>query len=83
VLDSTGFGAGRSKGCRDVDPRLVQRMQAMVTLRTDEGLSARFGISYNTWRKLIAGEPVRASLLSRLEARVESLEAQAGTPLDR
>jgi hypothetical protein len=48
----------------------------MVTHRTDEALNARFGISYNTWRKLIAGQPVRASLLSRLEARIESLEAQ-------
>jgi hypothetical protein len=66
-----------AKGCRDVDPRLVRRMQAMVTHRTDEALGERFGISYNTWRKLMAGQPIRASLLSRLEARLESLEAQA------
>ncbi len=64
------------KGCRDVDPRLVDRMRAMVTYRTDEALNARFGISYNTWRKLIAGQPVRASLLNRLEARLDRLEAQ-------
>lgn len=66
------------KGCRDVDPCLVRRMQAMVTHRTDEALNARFGISYNTWRKLIAGQPVRASLLSRLEARLDRLEEQEG-----
>jgi hypothetical protein len=51
-------------------------MQAMVTYRTDEALNDRFGISYNTWRKLIAGQPVRASLLNRLEARLETLEAE-------
>ncbi|MFT3966036.1 MAG: hypothetical protein QM690_09160 [Sphingobium sp.] len=67
-----------SKGCRDVDPRLVARVKAMVTHRTDEALNARFGISYNTWRKLIAGQPVRASLLTRLEARLDTLEAQEG-----
>ncbi|HEX7855714.1 MAG TPA: hypothetical protein VF503_18675 [Sphingobium sp.] len=65
-----------AKGCREVDPRLVARVKAMVTHRTDEALNARFGISYNTWRKLIAGQPVRASLLTRLEARLDSLEAQ-------
>jgi homoserine acetyltransferase len=66
-----------TKGCRNVDPMLVNRMQAMVTYRTDAALNARFGISYNTWRKLIAGEPVRASLISRLEARIDRLEAQS------
>lgn len=67
-LDSKGYRAG--------DPLLVIRMKAMVTGRTDEALNARFGISYNTWRKLIAGQPVRASLLSRLEARLDKLENQ-------
>jgi hypothetical protein len=52
-------------------------MEAMVTYRTDAALGARFGISYNTWRKLIAGQPIRASLLSRLESRIQSLEEQA------
>lgn len=64
------------KGCRYVDPQFVDRVRAMVTCRTDEALSERFGISYNTWRKLIAGQPIRASLLNRLEARLKTLEAQ-------
>lgn len=64
------------KGCCPVDPQIVDRMRAMVTYRTDEALNARFGISYNTWRKLIAGQPIRASLLNRLAARLETLEAQ-------
>ncbi len=67
---------GSSNGCRDVDPHLVRQMQAMVTHLTDEALNAQFGISYNTWRKLIAGKPVRASLLARLEARLASLGAK-------
>lgn len=50
----------------------------MVTHRTDEAIGRRFGISYNTWRKLIEGRPVRASLLMRLEARLASLEAREG-----
>ncbi|HEX7852797.1 MAG TPA: hypothetical protein VF503_03790 [Sphingobium sp.] len=66
------------KGCTAVDPRLVNRMRSMVTRRNDEALNARFGISYNTWRKLIAGEPVRASLLSRLEERVARIEQENG-----
>lgn len=66
-----------SKGCRTVDPRFVARVEAMVTHRTDAALNARFGISYNTWRKLLAGEPVRASLLTRLESRIATLEAEA------
>lgn len=64
------------KGCQEVDRRLVARVEAMVTHRTDEALNARLGISYNTWRKLIAGHPVRTSLLTRLEAKLNMLEAQ-------
>lgn len=77
MQDQCNSSPRRSKGCRDVDPHLVRRMEAMVTYRTDAALNARFGISYNTWRKLIAGQPVRASLLSRLESRLASLEAQS------
>ena len=77
MQDQGCSAVGPSKGCRDVDLRLVRRMQAMVTHRTGEALNSRFGISYNTWRKLMAGQPVRASLLSRLEARLASLEAEA------
>lgn len=77
MQDSVIHAVKRPKGCRDVDPGFVDRLRAMVTLRTDAALTERFGISYNTWRKLIAGQAVRASVLSRLEARMESLEADA------
>jgi hypothetical protein len=69
------------RGCRTVDPGLVRRLEAIVTKRTDEALHAQLGISYNTWRKLTAGHPIRASLLSRLELRLDALESDDQTEL--
>ena len=63
----------RSSSCRPVNPDLVDRLQAMVDRRTDAALTEQFGISYNTWRKLIAGGPVRASVLSRVQARIDGI----------
>lgn len=61
-------------GCRPVNPALVRKMENLATARTKEALNAQFGISYNTWRKLLAGEPVRASLAERLVSRIAELE---------
>jgi hypothetical protein len=41
-------------------------------LRTDEALMHRFGISYNTLRKIESGAAVRRSLAERLELLLES-----------
>lgn len=49
---------------------LVRHMQAQRPTRTDEDLQARFGISYNTFRRIEAGEPIRASVAERLTARL-------------
>lgn len=38
--------------------------------RTDEALMDRFGISYNTFRKIERGEAIRASLADRLTRRL-------------
>lgn len=57
-----------------LSPETVKRMQSLVVGKTDEALNERFGISYNTWRKLTAGEPVRASLADRLLDRLTLLE---------
>ena len=54
---------------------MILQMQRLVTGRTDEALNARFGISYNTWRKLLAGQPIRPSLADRLKGRIAALEA--------
>lgn len=63
-----------------IDPEMIVRLQNLADGRTDEALNARFGISYNTWRKLTAGRPVRASVASRLLARLSTLEASERTP---
>ena len=57
-----------------LDDHIIVQMQALATGRTDEALNARFGISYNTWRKLLAGEAVRPSLADRLKLRIEALQ---------
>lgn len=56
-----------------VSPDIVEAMRHLVVHRTDECLNARFGISYNSWRKIMAGGPIRASLAIRLEAKVRQL----------
>lgn len=53
----------------------ISSMQRLATGRTDEALNERFGISYNSWRKLLAGQPIRPSLANRLKARIEALDA--------
>lgn len=54
---------------------MILQMQRLATGRTDEALNARFGISYNTWRKLLAGHPIRPSLADRLKGRIAALQA--------
>ncbi len=38
--------------------------------RTEEAVMSRFGISYNTLRKIERGEPIRASVAQRLLERI-------------
>ncbi len=38
--------------------------------RTEEAVMSRFGISYNTLRKIERGEPIRASVAHRLLERI-------------
>lgn len=52
---------------------VVQDMERLLTGQTDEALSDRFGISYNTWRKIKVGKPVRTSLAVRLQSRLAQL----------
>lgn len=58
-----------------LDEETILQMQRLATGRTDEALNARFGISYNTWRKLLAGQPIRPSLAVRLTGRIAALNA--------
>ncbi|MFC3309876.1 hypothetical protein [Blastomonas aquatica] len=41
------------------------------SVRTEAAVMDRFGISYNTLRKIERGEPIRASVAQRLLARIE------------
>ncbi|QJU56369.1 hypothetical protein HL653_11820 [Sphingomonas sp. AP4-R1] len=68
-------GAGRVRaplpnGCRYLDPAVASLMVAAVHAQTDEALTDQFGLSYNTWRKIKLGMPIRASLADRVEQRV-------------
>ena len=65
------------------DKALLNRMARMMTSKTDEALTDVFRISYNTWRKLDRGQPVRTSLLARLEERVSFLEAANDSAIER
>lgn len=56
-----------------IDPLIIEQMRRLATGRTDQALNDRFGISYNTWRKLIAGNPVRRSLAQRITDRVSHI----------
>lgn len=62
------------RGQTVLDPMLIERMKALVANRTRESLHDRFGISYNTWRKVIAGDPVRSSLAVRLQERIRRID---------
>ncbi len=60
---------------RPVRAHIVSQMLADMRDETGSALMMRYGISYNTWRKLQVGDPVRDSLAERLERRVLELEA--------
>ncbi|WP_034159522.1 hypothetical protein [Sphingomonas sp. ERG5] len=64
---------------RIVDAKVVTLMSAHLVGQTDEKLMPQFGISYNTWRKVRAGEPIRRSVAERLEQR---LRHQGSAKLD-
>lgn len=57
-------------GLTVASPRLIESLTADAPSLTREGLNEKFGISYNTWRKLMAGQPVRISLIERLTQRL-------------
>lgn len=53
-----------------LDGNLTAYMLRECPGRTDEVLMRRFGISYNTFRKIEAGSPIRGSVAARLQARL-------------
>jgi len=57
---------------RCVDTLVVGRMKARLPGEIDDVLMDSFGISYNTWRKVRSGLPIRRSVAERLERRFRS-----------
>lgn len=49
---------------------IVDHVRRTCPARTDEALQDRFGISYNTWRRIDAERPIRRSLAQRIIKRV-------------
>jgi len=62
--------SGAKAGMRPVDEKAVSLMRREIAGQTDEVLMRQFGISYNTWRKVRDGEPIRRSVAERLESRL-------------
>lgn len=63
-------GAFGGRSLRPVSAGIVSRIRDQLDGETDEALMGRFGISYNTWRKVRSGEPIRRSVADRLEQRM-------------
>ncbi|MCU6455107.1 hypothetical protein LPN01_13565 [Sphingomonas sp. A2-49] len=54
-----------------VVPRdIVEAMRVGLAGQTNAALMPRYGISYNTWRKVQVGEAIRRSVAERLEQRL-------------
>ncbi|MFT3966287.1 MAG: hypothetical protein QM690_10435 [Sphingobium sp.] len=54
---------------RHIEPRLVAQLDKRLTSRKPGHIMEQLGISLNTWDKLLAGEPIRASVANRLIER--------------
>lgn len=55
---------------RNVDPQVVERVIVGAPRKTDAALMPSFNVSYNTFRKIRAGELIRSSVAERLGQRV-------------
>ena len=55
----------------ELDEHIARHILDNCPARTDGALMQRFGISYNTLRKIESGEPIRRSLAIRLQERLE------------
>ena len=51
---------------------IIDHMQRTRPALTDEALQDRFGISYNTWRRIMDQKPLRRSMAQRLISRLNT-----------
>lgn len=64
-----------------LDSTLVSEMQAQCRGQTGQNLMDQFGISYNTWKKIRNGSPIRKSTAVRLVTRVLRDHSGAADPM--
>lgn len=57
---------------------IIMHLAQHCPARTDEALQPRFGISYNTLRRIERGQVVRQSVAQRLVDRVRTERLKAG-----
>lgn len=58
-----------------VVPRdIVESMRIGLAGQTNAALMPRYGISYNTWRKVQVGDAIRRSVAERLEQRLRDTD---------
>lgn len=69
-----GSGSQTTAAKRHIDPQVIQRLSARLCSRKPEHIMEQLGISLNTWLKLLAGEPIRASVADRLLERFGDIE---------
>lgn len=55
-----------------LNEEIALHILSQCTGRTKSALRDRFGISYNTFRKIEHGEPIRSSLAERLENKIKT-----------
>lgn len=67
-----------------LEERFVKYILNKSPARIKEALMDRFGISYNTLRKIEAGSPIRRSLAARIESRLrEEWSSEGKAPRKR
>lgn len=69
----------RNRRFKIIDAEMVTFMETVNFKKTDESISEVFGISYNTWRKIVRRDPIRYSLANRLEHRISVMRRSVGT----
>jgi hypothetical protein len=73
LTEANGGRSAGETGMRPVEAGAVALMKRSVCGQTDEVLMRQFGISYNTWRKVRDGQPIRRSVAERLEHRLAEM----------
>lgn len=61
-----------------VPHHIVEAIRIGLAGHTNAALMPRYGISYNTWRKVQVGDAIRRSVAERLEQRLLDTETSGG-----